>query len=202
MNRASCEGDRAGDGISVLGMTYTFLMLTTLSALAIAHAIHGGMVVQPPFDCFVYIQAPEVGARLPCTIRGTTSYEYPCCGPVMSPADSAEPTSPIHCDSPMDPSCATCPCESYVQHFWVAAGDSLVIPGARSVRVEGWGWAVQIPSGGNADLDLNGDVGTDADLAYFFQAMATGGAVADFDDNGDSGTDADMAAMYAALAGR
>lgn len=177
-------------------------MLTTLSALAIAHAIHGGMVVQPPFDCYVYIQAPEVGERLNCTVKGTTSFEYPCCGAVMCPADSPPQVVPVHCNEPTDFNCATCPCESYVQHYWVAAGDSLTIMGARSVRVEGWGWATLIPSGGNADIDLNGDLGTDADLNFFWQALASGLGAADFDNDNSPGTDQDVAAVYEAIAGR
>ena len=54
---------------------------------------------------------------------------------------------------------------------------------------------------GSADIDCDGDTGTDADIEGFFAALATGGASADFNRDGDIGTDADIESFFRVLAG-
>ena len=54
---------------------------------------------------------------------------------------------------------------------------------------------------GTADIDCDGDTGTDADIEGFFAALATGGASADFNRDGDIGTDADIESFFRVLAG-
>lgn len=115
--------------------------------------------------------------------------------------------------------------------FYLAAGDRLGISGAGCVHVEfvppvTYPAESQLPpsidirgefvmynpsyvfdgvticSSGCDDFDLDGDVGTDADIAAFFECLADSCPSADFDNDGDVGTDADIAAFFAALAGR
>jgi hypothetical protein len=51
------------------------------------------------------------------------------------------------------------------------------------------------------DFDLDGDVGTDADIEAFFACLGGGPGNADFDMDGDTGTDADIEAFFRALGG-
>jgi hypothetical protein len=51
------------------------------------------------------------------------------------------------------------------------------------------------------DFDLDGDVGTDADIEAFFRSLAGQGGNPDFNMDGDYGTDADIEAFFCALAG-
>ena len=51
------------------------------------------------------------------------------------------------------------------------------------------------------DFDMDGDVGTDADIEAFFRSLAGVGGNSDFDMDGDYGTDADIQAFFCALAG-
>jgi hypothetical protein len=63
------------------------------------------------------------------------------------------------------------------------------------------------PRCGSADFNCDGSIGTDADIAAFFQCLAgscPGGScpsTADFDGDGASGTDADVEAFFRVLAG-
>jgi hypothetical protein len=51
------------------------------------------------------------------------------------------------------------------------------------------------------DFDLDGDVGTDADIEAFFRSLAGIGGNTDFNMDGDYGTDADIESFFCALAG-
>lgn len=52
-----------------------------------------------------------------------------------------------------------------------------------------------------ADINGDGDIGTDADIEDFFACLASGCPHADFDRDGDAGTDQDIEAFFRVLAG-
>ena len=61
--------------------------------------------------------------------------------------------------------------------------------------------AVRLFAGGHADIDLDGDHGTDGDIEFFFWCLAHDCPSADWDGDGDSGTDADIRAFFRSLGG-
>jgi len=50
-----------------------------------------------------------------------------------------------------------------------------------------------------ADIDADGDCGTDADIEAFFESFELGTPTADFDGDGEPGTSADIMAFFIAL---
>jgi hypothetical protein len=79
---------------------------------------------------------------------------------------------------------------------WLFGQGVTVVPASwRGNRATAYTW------GGPADIDLDGDVGTDADIEAFWTHVAWGSPGADFDGNGDIGTDADIERFYRVLGG-
>jgi hypothetical protein len=64
-----------------------------------------------------------------------------------------------------------------------------------------------VPCCGSSDFNCDGDTGTDADIAAFFECLggncpaAPCTSSADFNGDGDFGTDADIASFFRVLSG-
>jgi hypothetical protein len=81
------------------------------------------------------------------------------------------------------------------QRWIFQQGVTVVVSDWRGNQATAYAW------GGPADIDLDGDVGTDADIEAFWTLVAWGSPGADFDGNGDVGTDADIERFYRVLGG-
>ncbi len=84
-------------------------------------------------------------------------------------------------------------------HHWEGAGSTIQY----HLTMTGVEFAAR-PNTCVADIDGDGDSGTDADIEAFFACMAGNccpNCTPDFDDDGDSGTDADIEAFFRVLAG-
>ncbi len=88
--------------------------------------------------------------------------------------------------------------------FRVAAGWGHGFVGA-PINTEAAGWVATRLLGCTADVDHDGDTGTDADIEAFFRCLAgdccAACATADFNADGDIGTDADIESFFRVLAG-
>jgi hypothetical protein len=155
-----------------------------------------GLWLAPDAPCMVYVY-PRVPCQRLVPVAAVGVWEWPCVDTILSPAEN----------NPR----ANCPCEVYVQHFTIPEGGSLVIPFEfERVEVQG-GYGIPGLNGalcfspqGGADINGDGDVGTDADIEAFF-ACLTGNCcptcTADYDRDGDGGTEADILAFFECLGG-
>lgn len=168
--------------------------IPTIQPLDVAHAIHGGLVIHPGTAAFVRVWPDNAEVQINSTGQSSQTGRPPgmfryTLGEQDSMTVRGATSLTVEFTQPV-----TYPGEALLPYSMPWGDGTMVLPT--------YLWAYcEIKSGGNADLDLNGSVGTDQDIAYFYACLANGLPGADFDNDGQVGTDADMRALYDAIAG-
>lgn len=153
----------------------------TLPALALAYLTAAGTTLAPQTECRVTIEQPGCTQILwmqpsdTYVVHGPATITFDLFPVVTHPAEKELPEWTIH-----EPSGCRMYSPSYQYSQWI------------------------FTVGGDTDVNMDGDNGTDADIEEFFAAIAGRGThtgSSDWNADGDVGTDADIEAFYRSLAG-